>query len=75
MSNLVLDSIETKDGGRCVDLFRRKNGTYGFEIYRVDPEALTGWFAIGGFAEKSFAALPDAHEAAARIAPWIPQNR
>ena len=33
-ANRVLRSIETDDGGRCVDLFARPDGTFGFEEYR-----------------------------------------
>ena len=35
---LVLSSIETPDGGRCVDLFRTPDGSFGFEEYRRDAE-------------------------------------
>jgi hypothetical protein len=34
----VLASIETGDGHRCVDLFRRLDGTFGYEEFRRDPE-------------------------------------
>ena len=33
-TNRVLRSIETDDGGRCVDLFARPDGSFGFEEYR-----------------------------------------
>lgn len=71
MKNQVLQSLETPDGDRCVDLFKRPNGTFGFEIYRRDTEALTGWFAIGNNIERTFDAPDLALEAAARLAPWI----
>lgn len=35
---LVLTSIETPDRQRCVDLFQRQDGTFGFEELRRDPE-------------------------------------
>jgi hypothetical protein len=34
----VLASIETDDGLRCVDLFRRPDGTFGYQEFRRDPE-------------------------------------
>ncbi len=74
MRKLVVRSIETDDGARCVDIFQRGDGSFGFEIYRQDPESLTGWFAIGGFADKPFPAESAAHEAAARVAPWLSEN-
>jgi hypothetical protein len=37
-ANRVLRSIETDDAARCVDLFVRPDGTFGFEEYRRDIE-------------------------------------
>ena len=54
MDRLVLDSVETSDRGRCVDIFRRGDGTFGFEVYRRDAEDLSGWFLIGGFADTPY---------------------
>ena len=71
MKKLVLNSIETPEGDRCVDLFRRADMTYGFEIYRRDTETLTGWFPIGGYVEQIFRTETEAHAAAARVAPWL----
>jgi hypothetical protein len=53
-ANKVTRSIETPDGGRCVDLFRRSDATYGFEEYRRDPEDGSGWFPIGFHAQAVF---------------------
>ena len=71
MKNLVLQSLETPDGDRCVDVFRRPDGSFGFEVYRRDSEALSGWFAIGGHLQLSFATQDLARQAAARVAPWV----
>ncbi|NQW01050.1 MAG: hypothetical protein HQ483_15195 [Rhodospirillales bacterium] len=71
MKNRVLASLETPDGDRCVDLFRRPDGSFGFEIYRRDTEDLTGWFAIGGHVHKPYATQDQARQAAARLAPWL----
>ncbi len=69
--NRVLRSIETDDGGRCVDLFVRPDGTFGFEEYRRDSEDRRGWFPIGGYAAKSFATEPEARAAALATVPWL----
>jgi hypothetical protein len=71
MKKLVLDSLETPEGDRCVDIFRRDDGSFGFEIYRRDVEALTGWFPIGGYVDMPFESEAKAREAAARAAPWM----
>ncbi len=70
--NNVTRSIETPDGGRCVDLFRRPAGSFGFEEYRRDPEDGRGWFPIGFHADSAFpteaAALAEARERVAWLA-------
>ena len=43
---LVLESIETREGDRCVDLFRRPDGSFGFEEFRRDPEDAGAWTPV-----------------------------
>lgn len=43
----VMRSIEAPGGERCVDLYRRPDGSWGFAEYRRDPEDPRGWAAIG----------------------------
>ncbi len=69
--NKVLRSIETPDGGRCVDLFVRPDGTFGFEEYRRDSEDGRGWFPIGFHHAEVFASEADAMEAALQAVPWL----
>ena len=54
MSRTVLQSLENFEHDRCVDLFRRDDGSYGFESFRRDPESRSGWFPVGGFAGEVF---------------------
>ena len=70
--NLVLSSLETDDGGRCVDIFRRPDGTYGFEEYRRDSEDGRGWFMVGGFGGEVFASEGEARASAAKAVAWLP---
>ena len=67
----VLRSIETGDGGRCVDLFARNDGTFGFEEYRRDIEDGRGWFAIGFHASASFATADNALRDALAKVEWL----
>ncbi len=53
-ANKVTRSIETPDGTRCVDLYRRPDASFGFEEYRRDPEDGRGWFPIGFHADSAF---------------------
>ncbi len=70
-ANKVTCSIETPDGGRCVDLFRRPDASFGFEEYRRDPEDGSGWFAIGFHAEATFATEAAALAEARHRVAWL----
>lgn len=69
--NKVLQSIETEDGGRCVDFFFRPDGTFGFEEYRRDLEDGRGWFPIGFYAEKVYPSEDEARSIALQQVPWL----
>jgi len=69
--NRVLRSIETPDGGRCVDIFVRPDGSFGFEEYRREIEDGRGWFPIGFHAEKSFATEQETLNQALKAIPWL----
>ena len=77
-ANRVLQSIENDDAGRCVDLFARPDGTFGFEEYRRDIEDGRGWFAIGfhasGRYETADGALRDALSKIAWLRAAIDRN-
>jgi len=69
---LVLASLENGDGTRCVDLFRRADGTHGFEEYRRDPEDLRGWSGAAGFGARVFTDESAARTAARAAVKWLP---
>lgn len=48
----VIDSINDDAGGRCVDIFQRADGSWGFEEYRRDPEDGGKWTVIGYYADQ-----------------------
>jgi len=58
----VLHSINNDDGGICVDIFRRPDGSIGFEEFRRDVEDPSGWFPIGGYINARYD-TPEAAEA------------
>ena len=68
---LVLQSIETVDGDRCVDIFRRGDGSYGFEGYRRDAEDTSGWFRVTQFGEQRYESEAAAVAAAQGVFPWV----
>ena len=55
----------------CVDVFRRADGSYGFELYRRDFETTEGWFVIGFHSEKRYETLEDATSAAGEEFDWF----
>lgn len=70
-ANKVIRSIEAPGGQVCVDIFCRPDGSFGFELYRRDPEDAHGWYPAGHFAGQRFADAAAATDAAGRAAPWI----
>jgi hypothetical protein len=70
--NKVNRSIETPDGGRCVDLFRRPDGSFGFEEYRRDPEDGSGWYPVGHHAGAMFPTEAASLAEARRRVGWLP---
>ena len=70
-TNKVLRSINNPDGGRCVDIFLRPDGTFGFEEFRRDVEDPTGWFSIGGHSAKKFSTEESAFKKSKELYFWI----
>jgi hypothetical protein len=71
MRNRVLRSYNQDGETRCVDIFVRPDGSYGFEEYRRDPEDGRGWFAIGASSTRVFANAEAARAAALNSVPWL----
>ncbi|MEL6965730.1 MAG: hypothetical protein AAFO01_23500 [Pseudomonadota bacterium] len=68
---LVLRSIETEDELRCVDVFRRDDGSFGFEEYRRDPEDGRGWQIAGGYGGQRYATQDQALDGAIACVRWL----
>lgn len=69
--NLVARSINAAGDDRCVDIFRRPDGTFGFEEYRRDVEDQRGWFAIGFYGAETFETETAALAAALAAVAWL----
>ena len=67
----VLVSLETDDGLRCVDIFRRPDGTFGYEEFRRDPEDQGAWTPMGFASGLSYASVEQARAAAAAAVQWL----
>jgi hypothetical protein len=68
---IVVDSIEPSSADRCVDLFARPDGSYGFEEFRRDPEDAGLWTPIGYFSGTHYFSREAAVSAAMAAIPWL----
>jgi len=68
---VVLESLETDDGLRCVDLFRRPDGSFGYEEFRRDPEDRGVWTPTSFASGLRYPSLEMARGAAALAVRWL----
>ena len=67
----LLASPSTSAVDRCVDIFARPDGTFGFEEFRRDPEDMGAWTPVAYFSDREFATEADALAAAREAVPWL----
>jgi hypothetical protein len=71
VSNKVLTSLENQTADRCVELFVRDDGTFGFEEYRRDHEDGKGWFPLQRYSHQVFATAESALAQARSTVAWL----
>jgi hypothetical protein len=67
----VLASHQTTGADRCVDVFSRPDGTFGFEEFRRDPEDLGAWTPVAYYSTREYATEGDALDAARAAVAWL----
>jgi hypothetical protein len=67
----VLASPSTPAVDRCVDVFVRPDGTFGFEEFRRDPEDMGAWTPVAYFSAREFATEVEALAAARDSVRWL----
>ena len=67
----ILQSIEDAEGFRCVDIFARADGSFGFREYRRDPEDAGDWSLVADYSGLSYATKDEVLRAAAAAIPWL----
>jgi len=67
----VLDSVENTEHDRCVDLFRRADGSFGFEEFRRDVEDGGLWTPVAWYADAEYPTLEAARLAARGAVGWL----
>lgn len=68
---VVLDSIENGQHDRCVDLFRRPDGSFGFEEFRRGVEDGGAWTPIAYYSRAAFASRQAALDVAIVRVVWL----
>jgi hypothetical protein len=68
---IVIDSIENSAHDRCVDLFRRPDGTHGFEEFRRDVEDGGAWTPVQYFSHAAWPSRDAALRAAVQAVVWL----
>ncbi len=68
---VVLRSIENAQHDRCVDLFRRPDGSAGFEEFRRDVEDAGAWTPVAYYSGAAYSSTDDALSAAAKAVTWL----
>jgi hypothetical protein len=68
---LVFTSVENDVHDRCVDLFSRPDGSFGFEEFRRDVEDQGVWTPVSYFSGTSFASRDEAWSAAVEAVSWL----
>ena len=67
----VFVSIENSDHDRCVDLFSRPDGTYGYEEFRRDVEDRGEWTPVSYYSGSIYPSRKSALEAAMQSVVWL----
>ena len=71
----VFNSLENAATDRCVDLFRRPDGSYGFEEFRRDVEDRGAWTPVAYYSGAVYATAASALAAARREVSWLADER
>jgi hypothetical protein len=70
---MVLASYQTDEANRCVDIFSRPDGSYGFEEFRRDPEDMGAWTPVSYFSGREYPTEIEVLAAARSTVSWLGQ--
>jgi len=68
---LVLLSVENSEHDRCVDLFSRPDGSFGFEEFRRDVEDGGRWTPVAYYSGAAYVSPAQALDTAERCVSWL----
>jgi hypothetical protein len=72
---VVVESIENDEHDRCVDLFLRPDGSFGFEEFRRDVEDAGAWTPVAYHFVASYPSRAAALGAAEAAVAWLRATR
>lgn len=67
----VLASFEDRFRSQCVDVFVRKDGTFGFEQFRRESDGDGTWQSLGKYSQIAFQSGELALSAARQHVAWL----
>ena len=70
----VVRSINNSDQSLCVDIFKRKDNTFGFEEYRRDKETHEGWYKVNMYGQNIYLTENEAFANACKCVHWLRKN-
>lgn len=68
---LVFSSIENFEHNRCVDLFTRPDGSYGYEEFRRDAEDRGAWTPVEYYSGAVYGSQDTMLGAALKSVAWL----
>jgi hypothetical protein len=74
MPNKVLASFENSDGSHCVDVFKRDDGSFGFEEFRGESDGAARWQSLSKYGTLMFPSGEAALASAKEHVPWLRQS-
>tara|TARA_A100001015_G_C14604560_1_gene561760 strand:+ start:80 stop:331 length:252 start_codon:yes stop_codon:yes gene_type:complete len=70
----VVRSINNSDQSQCIDIFKRKDNTYGFEEYRRDKETYEGWYKVHSYGHYVYLSEQEALTSAYKNISWLKEK-
>jgi hypothetical protein len=67
----VFVSVENSEHDRCVDIFSRPDGSYGFEEFRRDIEDGGRWTPVQYYSGTAYVSPTEALDTAERCVLWL----
>ena len=68
---IVFSSVENNEHDRCVDIFARPDGRFGFEEFRRDVEDGGEWTPTAFYSGTHYATADAAYQAAEEAIDWF----